>query len=51
MMYREICPRCFQTHGASVVLQDEKGVFFCTEEPQHKYKKNEQGFLEFYKDW
>jgi hypothetical protein len=49
MKYKDICPKCFCELGFSVPLEEERGIFNCTKKAAHRFKKNKDGFFEFYK--
>ena len=45
MRFKEVCPRCFGECGHSNVMKDAgSGVFECTKDPSHKFKKDENGY-------
>ena len=46
-----ICPSCFAEAGHSVVMQEKEGIYFCPRNTEHKYKRNNDGFLEKTELW
>jgi len=48
MKLKEVCPKCFAATGFSILLEEEKGVYFCPKNATHKFKKGTDGFFEPY---
>jgi ribosomal protein S27AE len=48
MDMKPVCPRCYTDTGFSVVMSEEKGVYYCPKNGQHRFKESKDGFLEFY---
>ena len=46
-----ICPGCFAESGHSVVMQEKEGIYFCPLDSSHKFKRNNEGFLEKTESW
>ncbi|MBI1973562.1 hypothetical protein HYS54_02000 [Candidatus Micrarchaeota archaeon] len=46
MKMKDTCPTCFSETGFSVVMSDEKGIYYCPKNAQHRFKKNNDGFFE-----
>lgn len=46
-----VCPACYSQTGHSIVMGMEKGVYHCPQNPQHKYKRGQDGFLERTEAW
>ncbi|MEM3411746.1 MAG: hypothetical protein QW735_02215 [archaeon] len=43
----QVCPICFSTTGASIVLEDNgQGVLVCPQNAAHKFRVDTNGFLE-----
>jgi|GEM_PF-1292265 len=46
-----ICPACFAETGQSIVMEEKNGIWYCPRNPEHRYKKNKQDFLEKTDSW
>ena len=46
-----VCPQCYTETGFSIVMADENEVFRCPKNANHKYRKNDDGFLEKAEKW
>ena len=46
MRMKDTCPACFSEIGFSVVMHEEKGIYFCPKDAQHRFKKTNDGFFE-----
>ncbi len=46
-----ICPGCFAETGHSIVMQEKEGIYYCPKNPEHRYKRNADGFLEKTDSW
>jgi hypothetical protein len=43
---KDTCPGCFSETGYSIVLKEcEGGAYSCPQNPEHRYKKDKDGFL------
>ena len=45
MKLYDICPRCFSERGFSIKLENERDVFFCPKDSQHRFKKDDNGYF------
>ena len=46
-----ICPACFAETGQSIVMQEKEGIYYCPQNPEHRFKRNSDGFLEKTDSW
>ncbi|MEM0372907.1 MAG: hypothetical protein QXO69_03685 [archaeon] len=46
-----VCPQCYTETGFSIVMKNENDLFQCPKNASHKYRKNEDGFLERTEKW
>ena len=51
MKMNKVCPACYADTGYSIVLDEDKDVLKCPKNASHKYKMNEDGFLERVEGW
>jgi hypothetical protein len=46
LKYKSPCPACFAQTGFSIVLEElPDGTYQCPKYPEHKFKRDGQGFL------
>jgi hypothetical protein len=45
MKLTDVCPKCFAATGFSIIMEEEKGIFFCPKNATHRFKKDKDGFL------
>jgi hypothetical protein len=46
LKYKSPCPACFAQTGFSIVLEElPDGTYQCPKYPEHKFKRDKQGFL------
>jgi hypothetical protein len=46
---RDVCPKCFAEHGFSITLEEERGIFTCSKNAMHRFKRSKDGFFEIYR--
>ncbi len=49
--YNVVCPACYAETGYSIVMREENGIYYCPNNPSHKYKLDENGFLVKTESW
>jgi len=42
---KDVCPKCYAATGFSIVMEEEKGIFFCPKNATHRFKKDKDGFF------
>jgi len=43
---KDICPACFSETGYSITLESRDNALVCPDNPEHRYKRSKDGFLE-----